>query len=80
MGPESILTLGVISIMLIALVEEVLEPDAVIFGALGILLVSGVLTPAKALVGFSNRGMLTPCFSSLDRISGLDGPALGIST
>lgn len=59
MGPDAILTLAVISIMLIALVLEVLEPDAVIFGALGVLLISGVLTPAEALVGFSNRGMLT---------------------
>ena len=59
MGFDAFLTLGVIGVMLIALVMELLEPDAVIFGALGILLLAGVVTPAEALSGFANRGMLT---------------------
>ncbi len=56
---DAFLTLGVIGAMLIALVMEWLEPDAVIFGALGILLLAGVVTPVEALVGFANQGMLT---------------------
>ena len=56
---DAFLTLGVIGAMLIALVMEWLEPDAVIFGALGILLLAGVVTPVEALIGFANQGMLT---------------------
>ncbi len=59
MGFDAVLTLGVIGVMLVALVMELLEPDAVIFGALGILLLTGVVTPVEALSGFANRGMLT---------------------
>ncbi len=59
MGFDAVLTLGVIGVMLIALVMEFLEPDAVIFGALGVLLLAGVVTPVEALSGFANRGMLT---------------------
>lgn len=59
MGFDALLTLGVIGAMLVALVMELLEPDAVIFGALGILLLAGVITPTEALGGFANRGMLT---------------------
>ena len=34
-------------------------PDVVLMGAVLVLLVAGVITPAEALEGFSNTGMIT---------------------
>lgn len=45
--------------MLAALMLELIEADVIVFGALGVLLVSGIITPKEALAGFSNQGMLT---------------------
>lgn len=45
--------------MLVFLIKEVARPDYIVFVALAILTISGVLTPADALRGFSNEGMLT---------------------
>ncbi len=56
---EGIFTLAVVAVMLVALVGEWLEPDAIVFSALGVLLVTGVLTPQEAIGGFANKGMLT---------------------
>jgi di/tricarboxylate transporter len=53
------MTLGVIVSMLVALANTRLPPDSIFLGALGILLVSGVLDPAEALSGFSSSGMVT---------------------
>ena len=52
-------TLMVVGLMLTALVFELLDPDAILFTALGSLLLAGVITPAEALAGFANQGMLT---------------------
>ncbi|MBN2683856.1 MAG: SLC13 family permease [Pontiellaceae bacterium] len=52
-------TLGVILSMLLALASTRLPPDSVFLGALGILLVSGVLDSGEALAGFSSSGMIT---------------------
>ena len=52
-------TLAVLVCMIIALVREVLGPDIVVFIALGVLVCSGILTPREAVIGFSNKGMLT---------------------
>lgn len=52
-------TLLVLVLMLVALVFELLAPDAVLFTALGVLLLAGVITPAEALAGFANKGMMT---------------------
>ena len=52
-------TLMVVGLMLVALVFELLDPDAILFTALGSLLLVGVITPAEALAGFANQGMLT---------------------
>ncbi|MCT2536925.1 SLC13 family permease [Aquibacillus koreensis] len=56
---EMIFTLLVIIAMMIALVKEVARPDLIVFVALTSFLVVGILTPAEALAGFSNEGMLT---------------------
>lgn len=56
---DAYITLGVLGGMLIALVLELWAPDLIFFCALGLLLLTGVLTPEEALVGFSNKGMLT---------------------
>ena len=52
-------TLAVLVCMIIALVREVLGPDIIAFMALGVLVCSGILTPREAVIGFSNKGMLT---------------------
>ena len=52
-------TLVVLFFMIIALVREVLGPDIIVFIALGILVCTGILTPKEAVIGFSNKGMLT---------------------
>lgn len=35
------------------------SPDSIMLGGLGVLLITGVLTPAEALRGFSNEGIIT---------------------
>jgi len=59
MTTAAILTLIVVGLMLIALVLELLAPDVVVFSALGILILTGILPVEDALAGFSNGGMLT---------------------
>ncbi|MEZ4600782.1 MAG: SLC13 family permease [Syntrophotaleaceae bacterium] len=53
------MTLVVVGLMLLALIREILAPDVIVFSALGVLLLTGVLTPQEALSGFSNSGVLT---------------------
>ncbi|MBM4761863.1 SLC13 family permease [Bacillus sp. B15-48] len=45
--------------MLICLLKEVARPDFIVFCALAVLLLTGILSPSDALRGFSNEGMLT---------------------
>ncbi|MEB1806059.1 MAG: SLC13 family permease [Bacillaceae bacterium] len=45
--------------MLVCLIREVARPDFIVACALAVLLLSGILSPADALKGFSNEGMLT---------------------
>ncbi len=52
-------TLIVLTAMIIALVREMLGPDIIAFIALSTLVCAGVLTPSEAVIGFSNKGMLT---------------------
>ena len=59
MSVDAIIVLLVIALMLLALVLEWFAPDVILFSALGALLLTGVITPNEALVGFSNKGMLT---------------------
>ena len=45
--------------MLIALMRECLRPGLVLFSAVVMLLVAGIINPEEALKGFSNKGMIT---------------------
>ncbi|MFC0472666.1 SLC13 family permease [Halalkalibacter kiskunsagensis] len=51
--------LFVVVAMLICLIKEIARPDFIVFCALAVLLLTGILSPADALRGFSNEGMLT---------------------
>jgi di/tricarboxylate transporter len=55
----AIFTLITVVLMLIALAFEILAPDIIVFSALGVLFLGGVITPGEAFSGFSNPGMLT---------------------
>lgn len=59
MSVEMIFVLIVIVAMVSALLFEVARPDMIVFSALVVLLLSGILTTEEALRGFSNPGMLT---------------------
>ncbi len=62
MSFEAIL-LGIIIIsMFIVLVKEWLLPELTVFLALGAIILSGILSPAEALNGFSNPGVHTVAF------------------
>ncbi|MBN2887058.1 MAG: SLC13 family permease [Chromatiaceae bacterium] len=52
-------SLGLVTLCFILFAASRVAPDVVTSGALTLLLVSGVLTPAEALAGFANPGMLT---------------------
>ncbi|ENH96211.1 sulfur deprivation response regulator [Gracilibacillus halophilus YIM-C55.5] len=54
-----IFVLIVIIAMFVALVLEIARPDLIVFSALVVFLLTGILTPEEALSGFSNQGMLT---------------------
>lgn len=56
---EAWFTLGTILCMLVGLAATRLPPDSIFLGALGLLLVSGVLDAGQALNGFSSSGMVT---------------------
>jgi len=56
---EAIFTLFVVALMLLGLIFELLAADVIVFSALGVLLLTGVLSVKDALAGFSNPGMLT---------------------
>ncbi|ADU32006.1 SLC13 family permease [Evansella cellulosilytica] len=49
----------VVLLMLVSLAKEIAKPAFIVFIALASLLLSGILSPADALRGFSNEGMLT---------------------
>ncbi|MDN3522107.1 SLC13 family permease [Halomonas ramblicola] len=59
MDPAAILTLLTIVLTLATLAATRLAPDVVLMGALAFLVISGILAPAQALVGFSNPGVMT---------------------
>ncbi|HET6588047.1 MAG TPA: SLC13 family permease [Oleiagrimonas sp.] len=59
LGFHAWLTIGVVVAVFGCLVWERLTPDIVLLGAVAVLLVGGVLTPAEALAGFSNTAVLT---------------------
>lgn len=56
---EAWLTLAVVALCIGLLATNRYPPDIVMLGGLTLLLLSGVLTPAEALAGLSNEGMVT---------------------
>lgn len=58
-GWQGVFTIAVVLVTLAMLLWERYSPDRVLVVAAGALLVSGVLTPAEALSGFWNPGVLT---------------------
>jgi len=56
---DAYITLIIIVLMLLGLAFDILAQDVIVFSALGLLILTGVLTPSEALIGFSNKGMLT---------------------
>ncbi|GAE24954.1 sulfate permease [Halalkalibacter wakoensis JCM 9140] len=59
MSFEIVFVILVVVGMLICLIKEVARPDFILFCSLATLILFGILTPAEALKGFSNEGMLT---------------------
>ncbi len=59
LGWQAWVTLAAIAAMVVALVREVARPDLIFLGTLGVLLLTGVLTPQEAFAGFSNPAVLT---------------------
>lgn len=59
LGFDAWLTIGLVAIAFGLLVWERLSPYKVLLGAVAVLLLSGVLTPAEALAGFTNEAVLT---------------------
>lgn len=59
MTTAALFVIAVVVLMLIALMLELIEADVIVFSALGVLLISGIITPKEALAGFANKGMLT---------------------
>lgn len=59
MSVSMVFVLIVIVAMVSALLFEIARPDMIVFSALVVLLLSGILTTEEALRGFSNPGMLT---------------------
>lgn len=50
---------AILVFMLVALMRECLRPGLILFTAVVLLLVGGIITPEEALKGFSNKGMIT---------------------
>lgn len=59
MDPVGILAVFLILVALVLLVVKNYPADAVFIGLLTVYILTGIVTPSEALVGFSNEGMLT---------------------
>lgn len=57
-----IFTILVMAFMLVVLVKEWLDTASAVFGAMVILLFTGIISPKEAFEGFSNQGMLAVGF------------------
>ncbi|TGG95247.1 SLC13 family permease [Natronospirillum operosum] len=56
---EAYFTLALTAGVLITLITTRIGPDVILMGALAILVVTGILSPEQALVGFANPGVIT---------------------
>jgi di/tricarboxylate transporter len=59
MGVDAVLTIAVLLVTVALIAREVFSPDFLLLGALLVLAVAGVLTPAQVLAGFSNPAIAT---------------------
>lgn len=59
LSPEAWFTLFVIGVKLTLLTTTRTSPDLVFMGAMVVLLLAGIITPAEAFSGFSNEGVIT---------------------
>ncbi len=59
MQPDAYLTLGLIATVILLLLTSRLPTDVLLMAALAFLVVSDILTPAEALGGFANPGVMT---------------------
>ncbi|NEX15763.1 MAG: SLC13 family permease [Halochromatium sp.] len=59
LGWQGWLSLSLVAVAFFLFLRTRIAPDVITAGALTVLLVTGVLTPAEALAGFANPGMLT---------------------
>jgi len=59
MDYEAYLTITTVILVLGALVGTRLASDVILMAALCFLIISGILTPAEALYGFANPGVMT---------------------
>lgn len=56
---ESLIVIGTIGIMIVALVKDAMRPGLILFSAAAAFMVLGIITPDEMISGFSNKGMLT---------------------
>ena len=56
---QAYFTIAVVVLMMLALVFELAGADFVLAAALFLLMIFGIVTPGEAVIGFSNKGMLT---------------------
>jgi di/tricarboxylate transporter len=59
MTAQGFMVLAIIIIMIAALVKEVMRPGLILFSALIILMILGIVPSEEVLAGFSNKGMIT---------------------
>ena len=56
---DSIITVGVLIAIVVALLRDFARPDLILVGALGLLLLAGVVDPYEAFSGFANPALYT---------------------
>lgn len=59
MTTHSVIVLLVLAGMIVVLAKDVMRPGLVLFSAVVLLMLVGVITPKEAIAGFSNKGMIT---------------------
>ena len=59
MGWQGWFTLAVLAVMIVGLVRHAHLADVIFLGALGILVLAGVIAPSDAVAGFKNEGVIT---------------------
>jgi len=59
MTTQGLLVLAIIILMIAALVKEVMRPGLILFSALIVMMIFGIVHSDDVLAGFSNKGMIT---------------------